>query len=407
MTDREDTTRHALRRLVLSVILVLGAASAWADQAVPDNDSVLQERRRLLQAVEQKGPAAIPTLAQALAAENPLVCRTAAHLLAGLGEPATPALADALTHRDYRVRLVAIKALAAADQLTDYWPVILMDDHPAIQREVNLSLLTNHPMPDGDVLDQTLGKLMERFRQGDTADRRYVIDLFSKVDSLPQPARTLLIEATPNEDAGVREVAYAAILKHIDRDWRHAQALLEAADADESPRIQELGRQLRWKLMEVEHKEFPRGGWRFKTDEADVGQNEQWYRTDFDDSEWSTKVRIKSSWQNYLKGIYHGVAWYRDSFRGPKAGEWDQALLHFEGVDEEAWVWLNGHFVGEHTEGPEGWNKPFILDVTDAFKPGEMNQLTVRARNTAGGGGIHAPLWLRLLDSTALDATDE
>ena len=390
-------------RLAFGVAALTAGGISWAAETGVNEATVLKERRRLLTAVSEKGAGAVPTLTTALAADNELVYLTAAHLLAGLGKPAVPGLAKALEHPDHRVRLVAIKALVETDQLPEFWAEILLDKAPAVQLLVKLSLLGKHPMPKGEPMERVLDELTQRYRKADLADRKYVIGLFSKVDALPAPARRLLIEATTDGDAGVREVAYRAILEHIQRDWPQGKDLLAKADSDSSKLIQELGRQLRWKLMQVDNMGFSRQGWRFKTDPEEVGEKQGWYRADFDDSGWRTDVYIRTSWQNYFKGVYHGAAWYRRVFRSPTAGAWDKAYLHFEGVDEEAWVWLNGQFVGKHAEGPDGWNEPFLVDVTEALKSGEINQLTVRARNTAGGGGIHAPVWLRLLDSKALE----
>src|SRR6185436_4463356 len=50
------------------------------------------------------------------------------------------------------------------------------------------------------------------------------------------------------------------------------------------------------------------------------------------------------------------------------------AFLHFGAVDYFATVWLNGELVGGH----EGGYLPFELDVTDALRPGESNELVLR-----------------------------
>jgi hypothetical protein len=58
--------------------------------------------------------------------------------------------------------------------------------------------------------------------------------------------------------------------------------------------------------------------------------------------------------------------WYRRHFTVP--GEWAgrRLLLHFGAVDWEATVWLNGKQLGSHRGGYDA----FILDITDALKPG-------------------------------------
>lgn len=64
--------------------------------------------------------------------------------------------------------------------------------------------------------------------------------------------------------------------------------------------------------------------------------------------------------------------WYRRELPGkPVAGE--RTLLHFEAVDYETTVWVNGREVGRHTGG----STPFSFDITDALGSGG-NKLVVR-----------------------------
>lgn len=72
---------------------------------------------------------------------------------------------------------------------------------------------------------------------------------------------------------------------------------------------------------------------------------------------------------------------YRHAFTlaglDPDAGE--RVLLHFEGVDHVARVWVDGQFVGEHTGG----YTPFTLDVSDALAEGSDHELVVAATDLA------------------------
>lgn len=148
---------------------------------------------------------------------------------------------------------------------------------------------------------------------------------------------------------------------------------------------------------------MPQEGWKFRIDPEEVGQEEGWYAPDFDDSEWREDVPIETSWQNLMDEDYQGAAWYRISIDVPELPDGDRAYLHFEGVDEQAWVWLNGESVGEHAMGPEGWAVPFLLDVEDSIIPGAENQLTVKVENTLAAGGIWRPVRSRVLDSTIVE----
>lgn len=149
-------------------------------------------------------------------------------------------------------------------------------------------------------------------------------------------------------------------------------------------------------LEEVGGKRLPADGWRFRTDPGRTGREEHWFDPGLDDRGWRDDVPIENSWQNHLDQPYHGPAWYRRTLHAGDLPEWDRAILHFAGADEQAWVWLNGRFVGAHALGPSGWDQPFHFEVTGALKPGESNQLTVLVENTVGAGGIWRPVTLRL-----------
>jgi len=75
---------------------------------------------------------------------------------------------------------------------------------------------------------------------------------------------------------------------------------------------------------------------------------------------------------------YHGVVWYSRDFTVPENPHTGgRTFLRFGQVDYLAEVWLNGVPVGGH----EGGETPFVIDVTDAIKPGRENHLSVRVLN--------------------------
>ena len=71
--------------------------------------------------------------------------------------------------------------------------------------------------------------------------------------------------------------------------------------------------------------------------------------------------------------------------------------LWFDGVDDEAWVWLNGTYIGQHADGTMGCQKPFRLDVTKEVKWGEENVILIRVQDLGLGGGIPKPIRLSAL----------
>ena len=49
---------------------------------------------------------------------------------------------------------------------------------------------------------------------------------------------------------------------------------------------------------------------------------------------------------------------------------------------------------GEHANGPVGWDKRFLIDVTGQLEPGKENVIVVRVYNSIGAGGIWKPVRL-------------
>lgn len=82
-----------------------------------------------------------------------------------------------------------------------------------------------------------------------------------------------------------------------------------------------------------------------------------------------------------LFGGRQGFAWVRATL--PDAPGPTRAL-HFENVDDNAVIYLNGVKVGTH----EGWADAFDVNLDAGWKNGGPNALTVRIENTAGAGNF-------------------
>jgi hypothetical protein len=138
--------------------------------------------------------------------------------------------------------------------------------------------------------------------------------------------------------------------------------------------------------------------WLFRVDPQDVGQTEGWAKADASEAGWRA-IPLGTPWEQTWVGAYDGVAWYRTRFRAPADAAGKQAVLTFGAVDEEAWVYVNGELVGEHTTTSTGqtvhqiWDKPFEVAVPN-LKPGEDNILAVRVADSCLAGGIFKPVRL-------------
>ncbi len=83
-----------------------------------------------------------------------------------------------------------------------------------------------------------------------------------------------------------------------------------------------------------------------------------------------------------------GFSWYRTVLPETSAAA---PMLHFDGVDDNATVYLNGQRLIHHT----GWDEPFDVPLKPAWRAGGRNVLAVLVENTAGMGGITAPVFLQ------------
>lgn len=109
-------------------------------------------------------------------------------------------------------------------------------------------------------------------------------------------------------------------------------------------------------------------------------------------SRWDGEILVPFAMESALSGVKKRVAkdqalWYRRSFPAPALRDTQRLLLHFEAVDYQSTVWINGTRVGSHTGG----NLPFSLDITGALQSGD-NTLTVRvtdATDTFGAYQLH------------------
>jgi beta-galactosidase/beta-glucuronidase len=115
------------------------------------------------------------------------------------------------------------------------------------------------------------------------------------------------------------------------------------------------------------------GPWGFAIDEHDQGIRERWFDTT---APYTRSIQVPYPPEAPASGIgenVDGVLWYRREFSYQQPTD-DRVLLHFEGVDYRASVWLNGIHVGDH----EGSQTRFTFDVTEAIGTGS-NSLVVRA----------------------------
>lgn len=142
--------------------------------------------------------------------------------------------------------------------------------------------------------------------------------------------------------------------------------------------------------------DLPTEGWRFTTDPERTGHQRKYFDNAFDDAKWA--LQKAAAWEGQGFKDYDGVGWYRIRFKMPAKTACKAVELQVGAADEQAWVWLNGKYVGQNLGVPEEiWDKPFALDVTNAVQWGAENILTVRVSDIGYAGGLWKPLKIVLL----------
>lgn len=149
-------------------------------------------------------------------------------------------------------------------------------------------------------------------------------------------------------------------------------------------------------------------GWLFRMDPLEVGVKENWQNPETPLKDW-LPLPVPSFWaETEAVGKYTGHGWHRTSFRLPPEWKTRRVRLLVGSADEQAWVYLNGHLLREHTEKSEGqsinvlWESPFVVDLpTERLHADKENVLVIRIHNSLANGGLWRPVRLHAVDEKA------
>lgn len=116
------------------------------------------------------------------------------------------------------------------------------------------------------------------------------------------------------------------------------------------------------------------------------------YEKDYDDSEWENvsvphQVNAADSFTTLGSnqgdtGQYRGIVFYRKHFTVPEEAEGKKLFIEFEGMDNAAYVWVNGEKVGYYEAGVNA----FGFDITKYVRAGEENVIALANDSTCGRG---------------------
>ena len=153
------------------------------------------------------------------------------------------------------------------------------------------------------------------------------------------------------------------------------------------------------------------GSWKFHWSANPDERPTDFYRTDFDVSNWD-EIPVPANWQLHGYGypIYTNIpyAWgepnppfvphdfnpvgsYRRTFETPADWKGRQVILHFAGVDSAFYLWINGEEVGYS----QGSRTPAEFNITPHLQPGE-NTMAVEVYRYSDGSYLECQDFWRI-----------
>jgi len=146
--------------------------------------------------------------------------------------------------------------------------------------------------------------------------------------------------------------------------------------------------------------------------------NKSAVQTDFNDSAW-TSVNLPHTWNDKdvlddEPGYYRGIGWYRKNLFLGKSNESKRVYLYLEGVNQEAYIYVNGKFAGSHLGGYTA----FTVDITPFAKFGTQNLIAIKVDNKFNAsippltadfsfyGGIYRDVNLIITEKTHFDLSN-
>jgi beta-galactosidase/beta-glucuronidase len=141
--------------------------------------------------------------------------------------------------------------------------------------------------------------------------------------------------------------------------------------------------------MDLPRPEYPRpqfvrpdwlclnGSWQFEIDQGDSGLERGLKERDL-----AGAITVPFCPESELSGVnnrdFLNAVWYRRTVTIPAAWKGRKALLHFQAVDYDTTVWVNGIEVARH----RGGFSPITCDLGGVAEPGVTATIVVRARDT-------------------------
>jgi len=118
------------------------------------------------------------------------------------------------------------------------------------------------------------------------------------------------------------------------------------------------------------------GVWQFELDDSDSGLERGVL-----ERELRGTIVVPFAPESELSGVadtdFHDAVWYRRDIRVPVEWPDERIILHFQAVDHDSTVWVNGVEAGRH----RGGFTPFSFDITDLLDAERHGTVVLRARD--------------------------
>ena len=139
-----------------------------------------------------------------------------------------------------------------------------------------------------------------------------------------------------------------------------------------------------------------------KLDPRDDGRYQEWFAPKFSVKDWTDVLTTMPFYRQVADGVddkgfpYMGALWYRIDFDAPKVAKGQSIYLYCAAIEPEAWVWVNGQFVG-HREYHDAYERPNQLDMnlTPMLKAGK-NSLVIRIHTSLNSAQMSDGLCSRM-----------
>ncbi|NPV10576.1 MAG: family 10 glycosylhydrolase [Ignavibacteria bacterium] len=124
------------------------------------------------------------------------------------------------------------------------------------------------------------------------------------------------------------------------------------------------------------------GKWNYKFDDKKIGIEQYWFQQGkiIPDGE----ILVPGLFENQTGRQFDGWVWYFKEFNLDFESGSENIAIFFDAIDDDAKVWLNNKFLGEH----QGYSESFYFDIKDKIKKGK-NFLAVLVSDHGGPGGIY------------------